>query len=153
MRDAREIARELVQKRIKLQVDIALKERSTLYVSTSVDIVEQAIREARAEALALIDAPEVRDFTEGVRREVAHQRKRWGSEHDAGKTPADWFWRIGYLAGKALHAHAAGDTEKALHHTVTTAAALANWHAGIIGKTDMRPGIETPDLAEEAHRG
>jgi hypothetical protein len=94
---------------------------------------------------ALLDAPELRDFSKAVQLEAAHQRKRWGSAHDAGKHPSDWFWLIGYLAGKALHAHTAGDEEKALHHTITAAAALANWHAAILGKTDMRPGIEAPE--------
>ena len=88
----------------------------------------------------------------GVPLEAAHQRKRWGSKHDAGKTPSDWFWLVGYLAGKALHAHVTGDTKKALHHTISTAAALCNWHAAILGKTDMRPGIDmTPEKDVPAH--
>jgi hypothetical protein len=93
---------------------------------------------------ALINAPETLSFTESVQLEVAHQRERWGADSDAGKTPADWFWLVGYLAGKALHAHARGDVNKALHHTISTSAALANWHASILGKTNMRPGIEPP---------
>ena len=91
------------------------------------------------EERARLDIPEVNDFIEGVRREAAHQRQRWGSDHDEGKTDADWFWLIGYLAGKALH-----KPEKRLHHLVTTAAALANWHAFTLGKTTMRPGIAHP---------
>lgn len=94
--------------------------------------------------LDCVDVPETRDFVAGAEREAAHQRKRWPSEHDAGKAPADWFWLVGYLAGKALSAHIAGNKEKALHHTISTAAALANWHAAILGKTNMRPGIDTP---------
>jgi DNA repair exonuclease SbcCD ATPase subunit len=84
------------------------------------------------------DNPEINDFLEGVRREAAHQRARWGSDHDTGKTDADWFWLIGYLAGKALH-----KSEKRLHHLITTAAALFNWHLHTLGKTDMRPGIDS----------
>jgi hypothetical protein len=107
-----------------------------------------ATLEARAVAaevaLRALDSPELRDFAAGAVREAAHQRKRWGSDHDAGKTPADWFWLIGYLAGKALHAHSEGRADKALHHTITAAAALANWHAAILGLTNMRPGIEPP---------
>ena len=98
---------------------------------------------------ALIDAPEILDFVRGVQIEATHQRERWGAEHDAGKTPADWFWLVGYLAGKALHAHCAGNVEKALHHTISTAAAMCNWHAAILGKTDMRPGAQTPSDAKE----
>jgi hypothetical protein len=91
---------------------------------------------------AIIDTPQSDDFLRAVSTEAEHQRQRWGSDHDAGKTPADWFWLVGYLAGKALHAHAAGNIDKAEHHVITTAAALANWHRALLGKTDMRPGID-----------
>lgn len=93
-----------------------------------------------------LNTPELHDFSAAVTLEAAHQRERWGSEHDAGKEPADWFWLLGYLSGKALRAHMSGDLEKALHHTISSAAALANWHAAIEGKTNMRPGIK-PDEA------
>lgn len=91
----------------------------------------------------IINTPETADFMAGVPLEAAHQRERWGAAHDAGKTPEDWFWLIGYLAQKALRAQNAGDMEKAQHHTISTAAALANWHAAISGAdTSMRPGID-----------
>jgi hypothetical protein len=109
--------------------------------------LSRLLREAAGEVerlTALLNAPEVHDFVKGVALEAAHQRQRWGSEHDEGKAPADWFWLVGYLGGKALHAHVTGNALKALHHTVSTAAALCNWHAAILGKTDMRPGIATP---------
>lgn len=89
---------------------------------------------------AIINTPQSGKFLHAVSIEAEHQRQRWGAEGDAGKTPADWLWLVGYLAGKALHAHAAGNTEKAEHHIITTAAALENWHLNIFGKTDMRPG-------------
>jgi len=95
----------------------------------------------------IINTPQADDFLRAVSTEAEHQRQRWGSEHDAGKAPADWFWLIGYLAGKALHSHAGGNVEKAEHHIITTAAACANWHRAMFGKTDMRPGID----AEAAH--
>lgn len=38
-------------------------------------------------------------------------------------------------------AERSGDTDKALHHTISSAASLANWHAAILGTTNMRPGI------------
>lgn len=95
----------------------------------------------------IIDTPQKNDFLRAVSTEAEHQRRRWGAEHDAGKTPADWFWLVGHLAGKALHAHAAGDTAKAEHHVITTAAALANWHLAMFGKTDMRPGINPERVA------
>jgi hypothetical protein len=93
----------------------------------------------------IINAPETADFMAGVPIEAAHQRERWGSHHDAGKTPFDWFWLVGYLAQKAASAAVAGDADKAKHHTISTAAALANWHASLTGAdTSMRPGIEEP---------
>ena len=103
------------------------------------------VAELRAEVErlnAIVNTPQANDFLRAVSTEAEHQRQRWGSDHDAGKTPADWFWLVGYLAGKAPHAHGAGDTTKAEHHIITTAAALGNWHLSMFGKTDMRPGID-----------
>ena len=91
---------------------------------------------------ALVNTPQLHDFGAAVVLEAAHQRERWGSAHDAGKAPEDWFWLLGYLAGKALAAAKAGDLDKALHHTISSAATLANWHAAMSGEhTGMRPGI------------
>ena len=101
------------------------------------DAAQAEVRELREK----LNTPELIDFSAAVVLEAAHQRERWTSTHDAGKEPQDWFWLLGYLAGKALKAHASGDTEKALHHTISSAAALANWHAAILGQTNMRPGI------------
>jgi len=92
----------------------------------------------------LINSPETEDFFRGIELEAAHQRSRWPSKQDAGKTHADWFWLVGYLAGKCLHAAIGGDQHKALHHTISTAAALANWHRAIKGVGNMRPGITEP---------
>lgn len=93
----------------------------------------------------LINTPHVDDFLEAVRLEAAHQCERFGVDNDAGKAPSDWFWLIGYLAGKALAAAIKGDTQKALHHTISSGAALLNWHAHMSGeRTRMRPGIEPP---------
>lgn len=93
-----------------------------------------------------LNTPELNDFTSGVVSEAQHQRARWGSDHDEGKEPQDWFWLLGFLAGKALKAHASGDADKALHHTISSAAVLANWHSAIMGKTNMRPGIAEPHV-------
>ncbi|WP_208456289.1 hypothetical protein [Burkholderia gladioli] len=93
---------------------------------------------------AIINTPQAGDFLRAVSIEAEHQRQRWSSKHDSGKMPADWFWLVGYLAGKALHAHAVCDEKKAEHHIITTAAALANWHSAIFGKSDVRPGIQPP---------
>lgn len=101
--------------------------------------VDEAIR-----LRELINTPEIIDFVKAVQIEAVHQRERWGTQQDEGKTAADWFWLLGYLAGKALHSDKVGDDKKLLHHIITTAAACANWHAQVLGKCDMRPGIATP---------
>lgn len=94
----------------------------------------------------LLNTPLNHDWFQGVQREIGHQLQRWASEHDSGKTPADWFWLIGYLAQKAMMAQIAGDTDKAVHHTITTGAALFHWHRSITGEnTQMRPGIAAPE--------
>ncbi|KAF1042375.1 MAG: hypothetical protein GAK35_02748 [Herbaspirillum frisingense] len=101
----------------------------------------------------IINSPQSGDFLRAVSTEGEHQRQRWGSSHDAGKTAADWFWLVGHLAGKALDAHAADNIEKAEHHVITAAAALLNWHMAMFGKTDMRPGIDgapAPAMAQPA---
>lgn len=90
------------------------------------------------------DSPHTETFFEAVRLEAMHQRERWGSEHDAGKGPTDWFWLLGFLGGKAVWAATHGDREKALHHTISTAGVLLNWHAHLQGENTIRPGIETP---------
>lgn len=90
----------------------------------------------------LINTPHIKDFTEAVNLEAIHQRERWGAEHDHGKAPEDWFWLVGYLAGKALHALKQGDMRKAKHHTISTSAVLNNWHSAIDGNhSTFRPGI------------
>jgi hypothetical protein len=99
----------------------------------------------------IINTPETADFMAAVPLEAAHQRERWGVHHDAGKTPFDWFWLVGYLAQKAASSAVVGDTEKAMHHTISTAAALANWHAALSGAdTSMRPGIDPAAHLQEA---
>ncbi|WP_438852724.1 hypothetical protein [Brevundimonas nasdae] len=101
--------------------------------------------EENAALKARLNTPEIEDFARGVVAEAQHQRARFASDHDAGKSPLDWFWLIGYLAQKAAFAALADDRDKALHHTISTAAALANWHAALSDQdTTMRPGITPP---------
>lgn len=112
------------------------------------------LKVARAEITrlqGLLNTPELHDFARGVTLEAAHQRQRWAANHDAGKEHADWFWLTGYLAGKAFAAALSGDLEKAKHHCISTAAALANWHAALAG-TDhtMRPGIDPQEHGLDA---
>lgn len=90
---------------------------------------------------AAINTPEIHDFIKAVQLEAIHQRERWGTEHDEGKSPEDWLWLIAYLGTKAAQAHRYGDSNKYLHHIVTVAAACLNWHANASGtNTRMRPG-------------
>lgn len=63
---------------------------------------------------ALLNTPEFEDFAKGVILESAHQVQRWGEAHDRAKAPADWFWLLGYLSGKILHALNGDDKTKAL---------------------------------------
>lgn len=77
-----------------------------------------------------VNTPLVDDFFDAVKNEAAHQELRWGGEHDEKKADVDWFWLIGYLAGKALH-----DVRgKQKHHIITTAAACYNWFKSKAGK-------------------
>ena len=79
----------------------------------------------------LLSRPEIDDFWEGLVTEAAHQRQRWGDAHDRDKSAENWFWLVGYLSGKALRAAIEGDKAKAKHHTISTAAALFQWHKAI----------------------
>ena len=86
------------------------------------------VLQAEVERLtALLNTPLLDDFTAAVKREAAHQVERWASQ-DARKQPEDWFWTLGHLARKALRAHIDGHRDKALHHTISSAALLLHWH-------------------------
>ena len=119
--------------------------------ATAVIAADRAGLVAEVERLkAERDTPQITNFVESVRLEAAHQRARWGFDHDAGKSPYDWFWLIGYLAQKAADAAVLGDSFKARHHTISTAAALSNWHTFLTGEDNrMRPGI-LPDKEASA---
>lgn len=113
----------------------------------SVTLLEQLQRMARdAEAYRRINTPELHDFMEGMRNEALHQVERWGQAHDRSKSAENWYWLVGYLAGKALRAAITGDRDKALHHTISSAAALANWHAAILADTTGTGVGEDADL-------
>jgi len=117
-------------------------ERPGVYFWNGVENVNVTdLIDAHARLDKLINSPETASFLAGVRNEVAHQVERWGTVHDRAKEPADWFWLVGYLAGKALSAHKDGDVDKALHHCISTAAVLANWHLCVkAGAAGMQPG-------------
>jgi hypothetical protein len=106
------------------------------------------LKAENARLLALISRPYIGAWTDEILVEAAHQRDRWGADQDHGKAPEDWFWLIGYLAGKALASHKAGDLAKAHHHTVSTAAVLAHWAATIDGNENVfRPGLGVEKIA------
>jgi len=115
----------------------------------------------------LVNTAELVDFAKGVHLEAVHQEQRWGSSDRRSKGPYEWFWLLSHLATRALEHHKeaerlqvkanANDSRsqrrvileesvrhhraKAAHHTITAAAVLAHWHAGVIGKhTAMQPG-------------
>lgn len=96
---------------------------------------------------ALINTPELEHFLRAVHIEAVHQVERWGTAHDRAKRPADWFWLVGYLGGKALHAAIGGDRDKVRHHCISTAAALYNWHCAIQG-VDARMCPGRSDIAQ-----
>ncbi len=80
---------------------------------------------------SLLTTPELEDFAAGCVAEAQHQVYRWGAEHDARKTVWDWYWTLGALAGKAVHAAMTGNLDKAKRHCITAGALLANWHRQI----------------------
>ncbi len=86
------------------------------------------------ELRAKIDTPSTSLFLEALPLEAAHQIGRWGSKHDEDKSPEDWFWLLGWLSGKAVHAARSDDIEKAKHHTISSAAVLLNWHRRLSGE-------------------
>ena len=107
----------------------------------------EAIKAERDRLLALINSPELDGFIRGVHIEAVHQVEKWGEASDRAKRPADWFWLVGYLAGKALHAAVSGNIDKAKHHCISTAAALYNWHCAISG-SDVRMCPGRSDVAQ-----
>ena len=81
--------------------------------------------------IELLSRPEIDEFYDGVMLEAAHQRQRWGDAHDRSKSAENWYWLVGYLAGKALRSAVEGDQAKARHHTISSAAALFQWWKAI----------------------
>lgn len=113
----------------------AVADQVRAIAAASQGVANDAADAAKCRAL---NTPEIDDFLSSVRNEALHQRERWSATGDAGKTDADWFWLIGYLAGKAMHV--ATTPEKRLHHIITTAAACLNWHGARVGAyVDDRP--------------
>jgi hypothetical protein len=133
-----------------LQTDVFLKDDDKVIVYRATDdgrlwarpFAEFAVRFEHIDN----DTPHNSDFMTGVAIEVAFQRERWREAHDRSKSAENWFWLVGYLAGKALFSMIGGDREKALHHTISAAAALAQWHAAILNDKSGSGRGEDTDL-------
>lgn len=121
-------------------------------LNDAADALERTDRE-RARLDALLNTPEFHDFIKAVPLEAAHQVERWGTDHDAGKTCLDWFWLIGYLAQRVVEYDKAGNRDKALHHCVTTAAALLNWHSALEHQYNGKPYPMRPGHAPAVAQG
>lgn len=107
---------------------------------------EQLLADAKHahELHALINNPFTAEFLRGTQIEAAHQRDRFGEPHTRSKSAESWFWLVGRLAGKCVRAVIDGDHEKAKHHTISSAAALANWYEAI-HKDETGAGIGTDE--------
>ena len=90
------------------------------------------LREEVARLTKILNTPLFEDFVAAVKMEAAHQESNQAKLRDDLKEPEDWYWILGYLSGKALRAHLAGDREKSLHHTISSAALLLHWHKAIL---------------------
>ena len=93
----------------------------------------------------ILNRPLYERFTKAVQAEAAHQSWIYPPEHDASKTPQDWYATLCHLAGKAGDAHHTGDRKMALHHTISNAALLLHWHQAIkdqLPKPDRKPAQE-----------
>ena len=89
----------------------------------------------------VLHSPSIDDFLKSVRLESAHQSESGRTQNDDQKTPEDWHRLLEYLTAKAVNAWNAGDTKKALHHTISSAAVLHHWHEHIAKHAD---GIVQP---------
>lgn len=135
-----------------------------------VRLVEDA--EAAHQLHALVNTPELVEFASAIHLEAVHQLDKFGSADRHGKKPVDWYWLVAHLAGRSLEHHKEAERleqvvnglhladavlmgtlrdqiayhrQKAVHHTITAAAALNHWHASIVGRpTAMRPGADAP---------
>jgi hypothetical protein len=127
--------------RLSDQAQLTMGDQSEITLSMMIE--DNRRLQAEVEQLrGLIGRPYIGAWTDEIIVEASHQRDRWGADHDHGKQPEDWFWLIGYLAGKCLAAHKTGDSKKAHHHTVSTGAVLAHWAAAIDGNEGIfRPGL------------
>jgi hypothetical protein len=129
------VARDYLQAR-GVDVDAALLADALNEMAPATSAHNQALKDEIARLTGILNTPAIEPFAGAVVAEAQHQVFRWGADHDETKDAFDWYWLLGYLAGKAARSAQTQDWEKALHHTVTAAAALANWHGRLIAARD-----------------
>lgn len=95
----------------------------------------------------LLNTPQVVDFIEAMKVEVAHQREKWGEAHDSAKDPANWALLFQYILGKQATAVYDQNWSKYLHHLITLAAICANAHHS------LQPTIQKLLDAKSATKG
>lgn len=126
--------------------------------------VEGLWRERYFDLWKMVNTPQVDNFMSAVPLEAAFQVEKWGSDHDAGKTPMDFFWLLGYVSQKAAQSlmkfdssdGTVEDLDKSKHHIITTAAVCLNWFRRVTGEEfAFRPGIDpaTSGIAETGVTG
>lgn len=132
---------------INSQLDLEVCTKCTYFGTEKAKLCRNCQRTAKLETelealKKLINTPHTDDFMKSVPLEAAFQVTHWGTEQDAGKSPVDWLFLVGYLAGKACHHATLENTENALHHCVSAAAVLLNWYRRLKGEEmTFRPGI------------
>lgn len=92
---------------------------------------------------ALLNNPQVKEFFAAVEVEAAHQREKWGENHDAGKDLGDWSLLFQYIMGKQAQAVYDQNWPKYLHHLITLAAICSNAHRA------LAPGMLAPPAPAE----
>jgi DNA repair exonuclease SbcCD ATPase subunit len=121
----------------ELQSDYALRLATETAKRIGLQSELDRVKEKYAELNGLVNTPHTDNFLDAVRLEAAYQRST-REEDDRKKTPEEWFWTLGYLAGKVIRP---GQTkEKELHHIVTSAALCMNWHRHASGEAKKDSG-------------
>lgn len=158
--------------RLADESELLSREGAMIHCCSSYEICEILKKDAAElrRQHALLNTPELLSFRDGVVLEAAHQRERWSSIKDGEKSALDWFQLVISLSTRAAEHHKEAERlthllptaglqssnlkqqidyhrEKAVHHTITCAAACANWHAAVLGLTNMRPGVDPAVVA------
>lgn len=134
-----------------------LKQALAAPIAPALPVAAETSKDAEIARLnEVINQPMNNDFLRGVSIEAEHQRQKWGDPHDRNKSAENWFWLVGYLAGKCLRACITGDRDKAQHHTISSAAALFNWHKAISSDetgSGIGADIDIKPRADGGHEG